>query len=208
VSHDAATLAFYRREAEAYAARARKEKNSIALTAFLKRLQPGAHILDLGCGGGQDALAMMARDFRVTAQDGCPELAAQAERLLGKPVRVALFERLEDVEAFDAIWANASLLHVPRAGLPDVLARIHRALKHSGLFFASFKTGEAEGRDELGRYYNYLSASQIRAHLPPPAWILLGEAEGRGAGYDGVEKDWLAVTAQKSGPLANAKIAG
>lgn len=197
MKHDKETLAFYGREAAAYAARARSGE-ARALEAFLSRLTPGAHILDLGCGGGQDALMMMHAGYHVTAMDGSAALAAQAETRLGQPVRVQLFEDLDDRDAFDAVWANASLLHVPRPALPRVVANIHRALKTGGQFFASFKTGGGEGRDALGRYYNNPSKDQLRAVLPAPAWRILEIVEGQGPGYDGVTTGWLTLTAQKS----------
>ena len=57
--------------------------------------------------------------------------------------------------AYDGVWASACLLHVPRDELAGVLARIHRALKPEGLFYASYKVGHGDGRDSFGRYYNY-----------------------------------------------------
>jgi hypothetical protein len=55
--HDAATLAFYDREAVAYAARDHLEARSVPLDRFLDALPPGAAILELGCGGGYDGVA-------------------------------------------------------------------------------------------------------------------------------------------------------
>jgi SAM-dependent methyltransferase len=165
--------------------------------ALLSRLPPKAHILDLGCGGGQDALAMKQAGFQVTAVDGSPELAAQAERRLDQPVRVQLFEELDDIETFDAIWANASLLHVPRPALTGIVARMHRALKPGGWLYASFKTGGTEGHDALGRYYNRPSQDQL-AKLLAHGWTEISFTIGSGSGYDGVATDWLAVTARKS----------
>jgi SAM-dependent methyltransferase len=65
------------------------------------------------------------------------------------------FDQLEESAAYDGVWASASLLHAPAAELTSDLARIHRALKPGGLFVASFKAGNGEGRDMFGRYYNY-----------------------------------------------------
>jgi cyclopropane fatty-acyl-phospholipid synthase-like methyltransferase len=48
-------------------------------------LQPGARILELGCGGGRDAEAMVAAGFEVDPTDGTPEIARKAEERLGKP---------------------------------------------------------------------------------------------------------------------------
>ena len=92
--HDADTLAFYDREAGVYAARTRGEP--VRLRAFLEQLRPRAAILELGCGGGQDAELMSAAGFEVTATDGSAGLAAEAQARLGRPVRVMRFEELED----------------------------------------------------------------------------------------------------------------
>ncbi len=62
-----------------------------------------------------------------------------------------------------ASGASACLLHAPRDELPGILACIHRALKPSGVFYASFKAGDHDGRDSLGRYYNYTSRERLAA---------------------------------------------
>ena len=194
--HDADTLAFYDREAGVYAARTRGEP--VRLRAFLEQLRPRAAILELGCGGGQDAELMSAAGFEVTATDGSAGLAAEAEARLGRPVRVMRFEELEDVAAYDAVWANACLLHVPEDGLADVLARIHRALKPGGRFYAGFKSGDGGDRDSLGRYYNFPSEERLRAaYGAAGAWAALDVTTGQGGGFDGVPRTWLHVLAVK-----------
>jgi SAM-dependent methyltransferase len=191
-THDAKTLAFYDAEAEAYAARGDRTNVSGSLGAFLARLAPGTHVLDLGSGDGRHSVAMIEAGFEVTALDGSAGLAAIASRRLGKPVRIARFDELEDVEAFDAVWAHASLLHVPTTGLADILARLHRALKPGGRLFASFKSGDAEGRDDLGRYYNYPTKDELAARLAASApWQHVEIEETAGGGYDGKPTEWL-----------------
>lgn len=159
---DDATLQFYRRNAEAYAQREITSRHA-RLTKFLARLPTDAAILELGCGAGGDAAEMIARGYDVTPTDGSPELAALASRKLGRPVATLLFHDLDAVEAYDGIWANACLLHVPREQLSGVLALIHRALKPGGAFYASYKAGESDGRDALDRYYNYPTEDWLRA---------------------------------------------
>jgi SAM-dependent methyltransferase len=196
-AHDEATLRFYAGEAPVYSAR-RPDGASWQLTDFLDRLAPGGRILELGCGGGQDSAAMLARGFEVDATDGVEEIAREAEARLGRPVRVMRFGDLEAVESYDAVWAQACLLHVPRAALEDVLARIFRALKPGGLHFASFKSGSAGGRDGLGRYYNYLSADEVnRAYKSSAPWETLSISEQVGGGYDGRLTPWVAITVRR-----------
>lgn len=197
--HDRPTLEFYETEAPAYAKRADSLDVPKHLTLFTAQLPPHATILDLGCGTGRDTRALIDAGFTVTAIDGSAEMAREAEKRIGRPVRVLLFEDLDDTEAFDGIWANASLLHVPRVGLPNVLARVYRALKPGGLLTASFKSGGTEGRDKLGRYYNYLNADELTALLHEVgSWSSLDLKEGRGTGYDGSETGSVVVLARKA----------
>ena len=195
--HDPQTLAFYDREAAVYGARRLPEENR-RLRAFLDRLAPGATILDLGCGGGQDTAAMLAAGFEVTAVDGSPGLAAVAAERLGRPVQVLLFEELAFEAAFDAVWANASLTHVPVAGLPDVLARVRRAMRPGGLVYAGFKAGDGGARDSLGRYFSYLSERDLRAAYDASGpWSGLDLEHRAGGAYDKRDQAWMHVTAER-----------
>lgn len=110
------------------------------------------------------------------------------------------FHELDDVAAYDGVWACACLLHAPREELTDDLARIFRALRPGGVLTASFKAGNSEGRDRFGRYYNYIDADQLRAHLAASgAWASLDITENDGSGYDGEPTRWLWVEARKRG---------
>ena len=193
-THDPETLAFYDRDAAAYAGR-RLPKASPRLTDFLAALPAGGHVLDLGCGGGQDSEVMLAEGFEVTPLDGSRGLAEIASARLGRPVRVQLFEDIKDEAAFAGIWANASLLHVPTAGLVTVLARVRRALKPGGIFHATYKAGEGGGRDTLGRYFNFPSEAALRtAYEQAGPWAALEIHQGPGRSYEQEERTWLQVT--------------
>lgn len=197
-TRDSRTLDFYATEASAYAGREREAEHH-RIDLFARRLPAGARILELGCGGGQDSEEMLARGFDVVPTDGSPELAREAERRLGRPVGVLLFEDLNETEAYDGIWAHACLLHAPRPALPGIIDRIHAALRPGGTLYASFKSGEAEGRDRLGRYFNYLSQPEVMSALGAASrWSSLDIEENEGSGYDRVPTRWLHVLAVKS----------
>jgi SAM-dependent methyltransferase len=190
-AHDADTIAFYDHEAALYVARP-QDTELARLGRFLDELAPGASILELGCGGGRDAEAMIRRGFGVTPTDGSAAMAAEAERRLGRPVRVMRFEDLDAEAAYDAVWANASLLHAPAEALASILAGVHRALKPGGRFLASFKAGDGPARDKLGRYYNFPSEAALRAaYAAAGPWASLDIEHDKGGGYDGVARDWL-----------------
>lgn len=195
--HDQATLNFYAREAAAYASTG-KNTASLWLSDFMRLLPAGGRVLDLGCGGGRDTEALLQHGFDVDPIDGSQAIADEAAKRLGRAVKVLRFDELRDVECYDAIWANASLLHVPRPALSAVLARVFRALKPGGLHFASYKAGTADGRDGLGRYFNYPDRDALtRAYARSTAWDILSVTDHVGGGYEGLDWPWLALAARR-----------
>ncbi len=194
---DQATLQFYRGNAEAYAGREITSRQA-RLTAFLALLPPRASILELGCGAGSDTADMLARGFDVRATDGSPEMAAVASKRLGRTVETLLFHELDEVEAYDGVWANACLLHVPRDELAGILRLIWRAMKPAGAFFASYKTGDGDGRDALNRYYNYPSPDWLRTtYAEAGQWNSLSIESGEVRGFDDKTAPMLFVVARK-----------
>ena len=195
---DEATIAFYAREAPRYTM-SFAQAPSRHLDAFLDRLPPAAKVLELGCGGGRDAAHMVERGFRVDATDGTPAMVRKANERFDLKARVMLFEDLEADCAYDAIWAHACLLHVPRADVPNVVARIHAALRPGGWHYASFKLGDGEGRCLLGRIHNFPDADWITAAYRNAGLEIVSSEIWEGNGADGTVRDWIAITARKHG---------
>jgi SAM-dependent methyltransferase len=194
---DEATLAYYREHAPTYVA-AGPGGVSRQLARFLMRLPAGARILELGCGGGVDAEAMVAAGFEVDATEGVEAIARKAQERLGRPVRLMRFDQLDVHGAYDAVWASASLIHAPRAALPDILLRIFQALKPDGFHVATYKSGADEGRDRSGRYFNYPDEGWLReAYRRSAPWCDLELCAYTGGGFDHGQGQWLAVTARR-----------
>ena len=188
------TAAFYAVNAADYVA-AGSHRDNLWRDRFLAALRPGAAILELGCGGGYDTQAMMAHGFQVTPTDGVPEMAAEAQKRLGVPVRVLGFRDIAFEAAFDGVFASACLLHAQRGDLAGILTRIRRALRPVGTFYASFKAGDGEGMDGLGRYYNYPDPDWLRQTYAMAGWPVVTMEEADGSGYDRKPTRWLHVFA-------------
>lgn len=144
---------------------------------FLSYLSEGASILDFGCGSGRDAKRFKDLGYQITAVDGSEELCKVAAKYIGIPVRKMLFQELDDQEKYDGIWACASILHLSKNELADVLQKMCRALKNNGIIYTSFKYGTFEG-ERNGRYFTDLTEDSFR--------ILLRSVRGLS-----VEKLWL-----------------
>ena len=190
------TLQFYRDNARSYADWAKAP--STRLVRFLALLPQAGSVLELGCGAGNHSAEMLAAGFAVRPTDGSPEMAEVASRRLGRPVETMLFDQLDEQQAYDGVWASACLLHVPRDELAGILARIHRALKPSGVFYASFKVGESDGRDKLGRYYNYPEREWLdAAYATAGAWTSLAVETSEIKGFDDKPSTMLHLTVRK-----------
>ena len=196
---DEQTLAFYDREAPHYTLSGR-EGPARQLDGFLDRLAPGARILELGCGAGKDAAHMLKRGFAVVPTDGSAAMARKAQERLGIAVQTLRFSQLEAVEDYDGVWAHASIHHQPFASLPGILARIARAMKPGAWHFANFKLGTGDARDTFGRLYNFPGADDLRAaYAAISSWEVFETLVYEDGGFDGITRDWMAVTVRKTG---------
>lgn len=164
---------------------------------FLKYLEPGALILDFGCGSGRDSRYFLQKGYAVEASDGSEEMVRIATETAGIPVKKMLFSELDETEKYDGIFACASILHVPYAELPDILKRVHKALKLQGIFYTSFKYGDFEG-ERNGRYFTDLNEEKLAELLQccggfttVEQWISSDTRPGRS------DEKWLNVIVRK-----------
>jgi SAM-dependent methyltransferase len=153
-SEEEDTVRYYDKNAAAYFDETAHLDMSDLRRRFTDLLPEGARILDAGCGSGRDSRAFADQGFDVVAIDASAGMAAQASDQLGVDVRVMRFEVIEFAEEFDGIWASASLLHVPGAGLPTVLERFATALRPDGILYLSFRLGETEQWRGGRRFHN------------------------------------------------------
>lgn len=123
---------------------------------FLSMISTGGKILDFGCGSGRDTKYFLSKGYEVDAIDGSEELCKIASEYTGIQVKQMLFEDLDVVEEYDGIWACASILHVKKNQLPDIIKKIANATKNDGIVYVSFKYGDFEGVKN-GRFFTYLT---------------------------------------------------
>ena len=151
---DKETLNFYNSNSKNYIESTLDIDMSHLYSDFLSKIPNGGTILDLGCGSGRDSKVFIDKGYKITAVDGSKELAKLASRVIGQEVIVSKFEDLRLTESDDGIWACASLLHVNRSNIVDVIKNISCNLNRDGVFYMSFKYGNNEYIDDKGRYFN------------------------------------------------------
>lgn len=155
-------------------------QNMDALLQHIDAVAPFT-ILDFGCGPGRDLKAFSALGHKAVGLEGAARFADLARAYSGCEVWQQDFLALDlPANHFDGVFANASLFHVPRQVLAQVLAQLHATLKPRGVLFSSNPRGdniEGFNGDRYGAYHDitawrlYLTAAgftELLHYYRPP----------------------------------------
>lgn len=154
------TLEYYNKNAKTYCEQTLVGNVQENYDRFLKHLNKNAYILDFGCGSGRDSKYFLDNGYKVKAIDGSEKMCKLSSKYINQEVKCMKFEELNDIEIYDGIWANSSILHVEKENLIDIFTKMINSLKVNGIIYASFKIGTGyEIKD--GKYYNYLTKDEM-----------------------------------------------
>jgi len=162
---DKETINYYEMSAQSYLEKVCNINPDSDLLSFIKSIKAEGLILDLGCGPGNSSAMMQAAGLNVHASDGSQEMVKLANEIFNVQAVKADFNELSDINLYDGVWANFSLLHAPRSEMHPNLIRIHTALKKKGYLHLGLKIGQGEKRDTLGRKYTYYQPEEINSLL-------------------------------------------
>ena len=162
---------------------------------FEKYLKPNSKILDIGFGSGRDSLYFQSIGHDVTSIDPTLIFCEKAIELgLHNVLNIAAEDMVFQNE-FDGIWACASLLHVKRNDLVNVLKKCFDALVNDGTMYASFKLGDFEGvRD--GRFYVDMNIDNLKQLTSAANLEIIEYAISEDVRKDHSEK-WLNIIIKK-----------
>ena len=152
------TLKHYENRADDFWEGTRGHDVTQNIDALLQSIEgePPYAILDFGCGPGRDLKAFAERGHRAVGLEGAARFAEMARQYSDSEVWHQDFLKLDlPPEAFDGVFANASLFHVPTQELPRVLMQLRATLKPRGVLFASNPRGDNTEGWNRGRYGAY-----------------------------------------------------
>ena len=199
------------RTAAAYAARAdafirrwgRRAKRCPALLRELLVLAgPRTAVLDLGCGAGQDTRLLRARQHHAIGVDRTWPLLAYARRrnrrvpLIQGDMRALPFRP----GAFAAIWAAASLIHLPKPAARRLLRALRTMVPRGGLLAATVAQGRHAGFLRTGwipgRYFARWQKAELARAVRRAGWdvmqlLVVSDRERKGR--------WLNLIARRRG---------
>jgi SAM-dependent methyltransferase len=111
------------------------------------RLEDGARVLELGCGGGTRETRALAARFELTGVDlSTRQLERARERVPGATFVHGDLTSIDFAAgSFDAVVSYYVFNHVPRDLLSGVLGRAHAWLREGGYLMAVFGTSDTAG---------------------------------------------------------------
>lgn len=162
------TIYFYNKNAHEFYNNTVNVDMSEHYRRFEKFLLPESRILDVGCGSGRDSQYFLSKGYKVDAFDASEEMVKLSSKLTGLSVMHAKFEDVRFDVMFNGIWSSASLLHVDRGSIIEILQRLVAMLYEGGILFMSFKYGDKvyEKDDRLFNCYDETSFSKMISSIP------------------------------------------
>jgi SAM-dependent methyltransferase len=128
------------------------------LIPHLTKTKSKVSVLELGCGAGIPGTKKLASypNISVTANDlSSTQIALAQENLANEPggervhyVESDMMSLALPIQAFDAVVAFYSIIHLPRKEQSILISRIHKWLKPGGYLLANFAAEEELGSEE------------------------------------------------------------
>ncbi len=176
MEHIDKTLDYYNQNADAFVEHTRDVPFEETQNKFMALIPKGGYILDFGCGAGRDTKFFLSKGYNVEAIDGSPKLCELTSEYTGIKVKNMFFQDLVEHEKYDGIWACASILHLPKDELKEVVKKMIEALKPGGYIYSGFKYGDFEGVKSSGRYFTNFTEETFKAFISDISGIELVEA--------------------------------
>lgn len=146
--------------------------------AFIKELPQGGSVLDVGCGSGVKSKYLVERGCKVIGIDISDGLLDIARR----EVPAAEFRELSMTdldsmaETFDGVFAQASLLHIPKKEAGEVVQKLAGRLVPGGLLYIAVKEVRSDKSEEsierendygyeYERFFSYFTLAELEQYL-------------------------------------------
>ena len=172
---------------------------------FISLLEPGATVLDVGCGAGVKSKYLMERGLKVIGVDFSEKMIeiAKSEVPQGEFYVKDIYELRDFNRTFDAVFAQAVLLHIPKARIEEAMNNLVAKLNKGGYLYVAVKqvrSGEKDERIEVENDYGY-SYERLFTYFMPDELKKYFTAVGLEITYEHVElhgkTHWIQVIGAK-----------
>lgn len=160
-------------------------------------------VLDLGCGPGIQSHTLVEEGLEVTGLDLSPKMIDEARKKVpGGNFLVADMTNMDfSPSSFDGIYARASLLHIPKEVIPQVLSTCSKILKDKGYIYIAVKEGNGEElvRErrydrEVERFFSFFQEDEIAGLVQDAGFDLVDKTKFLRSGGS---TTWIEIIAKK-----------
>ena len=149
---------------------------------FLAAVGGGGVVLDLGCGHARDMMWLEARGLRLVGSDLSRGMLSEATHRVDGPL-VQMDMRLPAFRdsAFQGVWCNAAILHLPKSDVLPTLKEIRRSLQPGGTLFISIQVGTGETWERgayeqpVSRFFARYQPEEFAAYLKQAGFTLVSQ---------------------------------
>ena len=146
--------------------------------AFIQKLPVGSRVLDVGCGSGVKSEYLIAHGLSLTGIDVSDKLLEIARREVpeGRFMALSMTELDSMQQTFDGVFAQASLLHIPKKDASLVVQKMAKRLVPRGFLYIAVKEAH-KGRPEeevvrehdygqkFERFFSYFTVPELETYL-------------------------------------------
>jgi len=174
---------------------------------FTSLLPKGASILDIGCGAGVKSRYLSDKGFKVTGMDFSEKMIEIAKREVPNVDFVVgdIYELDSYQNKFDAVFAQAVLLHIPKERVVEVLEKFKNKLKPNGVLYLAVKEVKVDGTDneiikendygyEYERFFSYFTLIETKEYINRLGLKLVWEKVANSG-----KRNWIQVIVQNVG---------
>lgn len=145
---------------------------------FISFLKDSKNVLDVGCGAGVKSKYLSGKGLNVTGIDFSEKLIEIAKREVhGAKFHVMDMRDVSNLGVkFDGIFAQASLLHIPKKEIASVLTGLLSCLISGGYLYVAVKGTRPGGKEEevlrendygyqYERFFSYFTMDELKKHF-------------------------------------------
>ena len=145
---------------------------------FINELPNSATILDVGCGAGVKSKYLSEKGYKVTGIDFSEKMIEIAKREHPEIdfEIIDIYEIDKYTKTFDGVFAQASLLHIEKSRIKEVLENLKNKLNPGGLLYVAVKGIREDGIEErikkendygyeYERFFSYYSLPELENYF-------------------------------------------
>jgi 2-polyprenyl-3-methyl-5-hydroxy-6-metoxy-1,4-benzoquinol methylase len=156
--------------------------------AFIQSLPQGAHVLDVGCATGLKSKYLIEHGFQVHGIDIADTFIEIAKREVpeGSFQELSMMDLDSLTDTFDGVFAQASLLHIPKKDAGEAVQKMARRLVSQGILYIAVKESK-EGLPDEGilkeqsygfeyeRFFSYFTMKELESYLAAAGIAVVSE---------------------------------